>query len=182
MKLADLQNQDYLDRPEGNKRSIEDGVYEGETSHAEFQEWESKFSEDGTRVVLSIRVEVEDADGELVDLYISPNYSWSKRGNMVKVLENLDILPGPGERLQLEDLVGIPVQVMVENVEKDGETYSNIIRMKTLAQNRSKSARSLEKKIPKKRPIPKSFKSEADKLFDEQDEDVYEEVDSIDEM
>lgn len=182
MKLADLQSQDYLDRPEGNKRSIEDGVFEGETSHVELQEWESKFSEDGTRVVLSIKVEVEDAEGELVDLYIAPNYSWSKRGNMSKVLENLNMLPEPGERLNLEDLVGIPVQVMVENVEKDGETYSNIIRLKRLAQNRSASARIPEKKVPRKRPVPKSSQVEADKLFAESEENEYEEVDSIDEM
>lgn len=182
MKLADLQNQDYLDRPEGNKRSIEDGVYEGETSNAELQEWESKFSEDGTRVVLSIRVEVEDADGETVDLYIAPNFSWSKRGKMIKVLENLDMLPAPGERLDLEDLVGIPVQVMVENVEKDGETYSNIIRMKRVAQPLSAAAGRPEKKMSRKRSIPKSFQSQADKLFDEPDEEGYEEVVSIYEM
>jgi hypothetical protein len=171
MKLSNLQNQDFLDRPEGNRRSIDDGIYEGETTNAEFQEWESKYSEDGSRVVLSIRLEVEDADGELVDLYVAPNYSWSKRGNMVKVLENLDMLPEPGERLQLTDLVGIPVQVMVENVEKDGETYSNIIRMKRITQKITSSVRGTEKKIPRKRPIQKSFQSEAEKLFEETETD-----------
>jgi hypothetical protein len=184
MKLSNLENPDFLLRPEGNKRSIDDGVYEGETTHAEFQEWESKYSEDGTRVVLSIKVEVNDADGDPVDLYVAPNYSWSSRGNMMKVLENLGLLPGPGERLQLTDLVGIPVQVMVENVEKDGETYSNIIRMKRIALKTSASTGGPEKKVPRKRSILKSFQSEAEKLFNETetDENDYEVVESIDDM
>jgi len=181
MKLVDLQTDDFLQRPEGNKRTTDDGVYRGITAHAEFQEWSCNFSKDGTRVVLSLRVEVEDSEGELVDLYISPNYSWSKKGKMIKLLEDLDMLPGPGEGIKLADLVGIPVQVTVENVEKDEETYSNIVSMKRNGSKRTTTTSSSEKRIVKKRPIPKRENAQAaEALFLNNEE--YEEVDSIDEM
>lgn len=178
MKLADLQNDDFLQRPEGNKRTTEDGVYQGITAYAEFQEWSCNFSKDGTRVVLSLRIEVEDSEGELVDLFISPNYSWSKKGKMVKLLEDLDMLPGPGEGIKLTDLVGIPVQVTVENVEKDEEMYSNIVSIKRNGPKRTKTTSSSEKRKAKKRPIPKRANAQAaETLFSNN-----EEVDSIDEM
>ncbi|MFV2046293.1 hypothetical protein ACEWK1_02850 [Metabacillus sp. YM-086] len=167
MRLEDLNQTDVLARPEGNKRNIDDGSFKGITAFAELAERDSQYSEDGKRVVLNIKVEVEDDEGELVDLYISPNYSWSKRGKMIKLLEKIDCLPAPGESIDLDDLVGIPVQVIVENVEKDGEVYSNIVSIK-----RDKSGK--VKKKPTKQEIRKKALSKAkearikasEKLFD----------------
>ncbi|MCM3567005.1 hypothetical protein [Neobacillus mesonae] len=183
MKLADLQNEDFLQRPEGNKRTTDDGTYDGITSHAEFQEWSCNFSKDGSRVVLCVRIEVEDSEGEPVDLYIAPNYSWSKKGKMVKLLEDLDMLPAPGQGIKLADFVGIPVQVTVENVEKDDETYSNITRIKRTGPKKESSGTKSEKRVAKKRPIPKRTNGKAtEALFSNSQEDEYEEVDSIEDM
>jgi hypothetical protein len=161
MKLSELNQTEELVRPEENKRSISDGMYEGTTAYAELQERECRFSKDGTRVVLSIRVEVEDEDGETVDLYVAPNYSWSKRGHMMQLLESLDALPEPGESIALQDLVGIPVQVLVENVEKNGEVYSNIVRIKKrqVSQEPEESKPLIAKKVVKKKPHDRTSKN-----------------------
>lgn len=153
MKLEDLQHANVLARPANNKRSITDGAYNGETAHAEFVERDSQYTDDGKRVVLNIKVEVEDDEGEVVDLYIAPNYTWSKRGSMMKILEKLGALPAPGESIDLDELVGIPVQVIVENVEKDGETYSNIVSIKRI--KTAPSQRPIQNKSIKKKPIAK---------------------------
>lgn len=140
MKLADLQHANVLARPESNKKTVADGAYNGSIRSAEFAERDSQYSDDGKRIVLNIKVEVTDEDGETVDLYISPNYSWSSRGNMVKILEKLEALPAPGESIALDDLIDIPVQVIVENVEKDNVTYSNIVSIKRTKQTTVKKS------------------------------------------
>ena len=138
MKLEDLQHSNVLARPASIKKNVPDGSYNGLISSVEFAERDSQYSDDGKRIVLNIKVEVTDEDGETVDLYISPNYSWSPRGNMMKILEKLEALPAPGESISLEELVDMPVQVIVENVEKDNVTYSNIMSIKRIEQSISK--------------------------------------------
>lgn len=188
MKLEDLQHTNVLARPADNKHTVPDGAYNGETINAEFIERDSQYSDDGKRVVLNIKVEVEDDEGEAVDLYSAPNYSWSKRGNMIKILEKLDALPAPGESIDLEELVGIPVQVIVENVEKDGDTYSNIVSIKRIKRAQSQSSRQ-RKPILKKSIVPRrsamkersASLEEADDFFDEDEsieiDDLFDEED-----
>lgn len=184
MKLSDLKNIKVLARPEDYKRFIKDGTYTGETKNAELVERDCQFNEDETRVVLNIKIGVEDNEGEVVDLYLSPNYSWSKKGNMVKILEKLDALPAPGEFIDLVELVGIPVQVVVENLEKDGETYSNIVRIKRVSRLQPKKIikkQSLAKKpiVSKRRAMGKSLLSKKSNLnehtddFIDEDENIY---------
>ncbi|KGA97227.1 hypothetical protein AJ85_17075 [Alkalihalobacillus alcalophilus ATCC 27647 = CGMCC 1.3604] len=191
MRLEDLAVRNVLARPEGNKRNVDDGSYKGITTFAELAERDSQFSDDGKRVVLNIKVEIEDDEGEMVDLYIAPNYSWSKKGKMIKLLEKLDCLPAPGESIDLDDLVGIPVQVIVENVEKDGEVYSNIVSIK-----RDKTEKVKKKPKPTKEAIRKKALAKAaeerinasEKLFsndstdlDLDDEEEFDEVQLDDE-
>lgn len=157
MKLKDLTRSDMLERPAASRKTVADGAYDGNTMSAELLERESKFSGDGTRVVLNIKVEVLDEEGEKVELYVSPNLSWSKRGNMIKILEGLGALPEPGESLRLADLVGIPVRVMVENVDKDGETYSNIIRIKRTDKTPAKAANTGGGRASRRRQPPEGL-------------------------
>lgn len=166
MKLADLQQANVLARPESKKKTVADGAYNGFTRSVEFAERDSQYSDDGKRIVLNIKVEVTDEGGETVDLYISPNYSWSPRGNMMKILEKLEALPAPGESIALDGLIDIPVQVIVENVEKDNVKYSNIMSIKRLKQNPVK--KSIVKKSIKKLDKPKSIDldDDLDALFD----------------
>ncbi|WP_312505943.1 hypothetical protein [Lysinibacillus sp.] len=140
MKIEDLQHANVLARPESNNKNVSDGAYNGFIRLAEFVERDCQYSADGKRIVLNIKVEVIDEEGETVDLYIAPNYSWSKLGKMVKILEKLEVLPNPGESISLEELVDMPVLVIVENVEKDNVTYSNIKSIERTKQSTSKNA------------------------------------------
>lgn len=146
-----------LTRPVGDRRNIANGTYVGTIEKAEVKEFDCNFNDDGIRTALNIKVEVEDGNGETVVLYTSPNFTWSKKGNMVKLLDDINALPEPGEDLVLEGLVGIPVKVMVENVKKDGETYSNIIRMKRddEAKVKGEGKKTDNKTAPKKKPVKK---------------------------
>lgn len=129
MKLKDLAHNDILTRPEDSKLNVADGMYVGEIIKVELVERECNYEADGKRVVLNFILEVKDEEEETVILYFSPNLSWSKRGKLMQTLEKLDALPKPGESIQLEELVGMSIQVIVENNEKDGVTYSNVISM-----------------------------------------------------
>lgn len=173
MKLSELKNLETIERPEGNGRTIEDGTYDGVIASIELVERESKYSKDGTRVVLNTKIEVEDAEGDTVDLFYAVNYSWSKKGNMLKFLEKLDALPNPGQSTRLSDLVGMTVRVSVENVTKDGETYSNIISIRKLEELRNRVTS--PQQAPPRRPLPKpaqkrfSSRNEVAELFEEED-------------
>lgn len=171
MKLADLQHANVLARPESNKKTVADGAYNGFIRSAEFAERDSQYSDDGKRIVLNIKVEVTDEDGETVDLYISPNYSWSPRGNMMKILEKLEALPAPGESISLEDLVDMPVQVIVENVEKDNVTYSNIMSIKRIKQN-------ISKKTIFKKPLKNANTSKNNEQVEDESDD-FDEFDAL---
>lgn len=184
MRLNELKNTNMLARPEGNRRNVSDGVYSGRTTFAELVERESSFSKDGFRVVLNIKVEVEDKNGDTIDLYISPNYTWSPKGNMLKILKNLDALPKPGESMSLDDLVEIPVQVVVENVEKDGETYSNIVSIKKVKEKSTAKRPKIivSRKRPEKSKI-RELDCDLDDIFeDELEDEQVQDVDDIDDI
>lgn len=161
MNIDDLKKQDLLRRPESNNRTIADGAYIGKTVFVELVERDSHYTENGKRVVLNIKFEVEDHDGKIVDLYLSPSLSWSKKGKMLPLLDKLGVLPEPGESMDLDELVGIHVQVIVENNEKDGMTYSNIISVKRIEKNQTNT---IVKKKPLKKPLQSNGKSKLKKL------------------
>ncbi len=144
MKITELTSTDLLERPTIDERSIDEGLYEGVTSSVGYTERQSKYSEDGSRVVLNIGVAITDKSEKKVTLYIAPNYSWSSKGNMVKLLEKLDVLPEPGQSLKLSELIGIPVQVIVNNVEKDGVRYSNVVSIERIEDKSMAKPRELD--------------------------------------
>jgi len=145
--LTELKN--FLARPQNNRKTTRDGSYDGETVHAAFDEKDDKFN-GGTRTVLNLGYAVVDDDGELVRLYQFLNYNWNERSNMFKTLEKLGKLPKPGENIQLSELVGIPVRIRVENVVKNGETYSNVISVQKIEKNNSHQV------VPTNNPIRKT--------------------------
>lgn len=133
MKLIDFKKTDRLTRPVGNWNTLANGAYLGQILVAQLAERNSKYSEDGKMVVLELTIRVEDGE-EIIPMKFAVNYSWSKMGKLIGVLENLELLPEPGEDLCLDDFVGIPVEVIVENSEKDGNNFSNIVRIKKVVQ------------------------------------------------
>lgn len=186
MKLSEFDRTDVLTRPVSNKKTIMEGAYNGETISAVLVEKESQFSADGFRVVLIIKVEVQDQDDETVELYSSSNFSWSKRGRMLKVLEKLEALPDQGESINLEELEGIPVQVIVENIEKDGEIYSNIVSMKKIKQKKKKAKKAKSNFIRTR--AAKVYSEEIDDdididdIEDDYEDDYHENYDVLDDL
>ncbi|WP_026393482.1 hypothetical protein [Acetobacterium malicum] len=150
MKLQDILNQRALVRPIERQKNVSDGSYFGKITQAELLERESAFSEDGKQIVLNVRTEVIDNNGDCVELYYSVNYTWSNKGRMVKFLEKLELLPAPGETLELDTLVGLSVQVIIENVIKENVTYSNIVSMKRrdVKQHSEQSIQQPERSLP----------------------------------
>jgi hypothetical protein len=119
-----------LTRPESTRPYVPNGKYDGEIESTEVAERDSKYHAKGKRDVLSFRVGVFTEDGDVVPLNLEPNLSWHPKSKLVQLLQDLDALPEPREDLDLDALVGMRVTVTVENVEKNGENYSNIIEMK----------------------------------------------------
>lgn len=108
---------------------IDDGVYKGRILSTDFREMDSKFHASGKRQVFSMKIEVENEDGEIVYLLYSVNYSWSLKGNFVKLLSDFAMLPDEGECLDVTEFIGLEVTVTVMNNEKDGKKYSNIVAL-----------------------------------------------------
>lgn len=153
---------------------VEEGMHKGTIDSVVLKEMESKFSETGKRVVLNIKVIVEDEGGEEVALYLSPNFTWSTKGKMIKVLQDLECLPEAGEKLNIDAMVGMNVKVVIENVEKDGVEYSNIISMKRAKKSKLPSNKS--RKVPSRKSILEEEVTDFQELDDlEQEESEIEE-------
>lgn len=180
MKLNELARTDLIMRPASKIRNAPDGAHNGRIASAEFIERDSKFSPDGKRVALNLKIEVEIPNGEIVDLYLSSNYSWSNKGSMVKLLEKLEVLPNPGESISLDKLVNIPVQVIVENVKKDGVTYSNIASIKRIHRqaqatpaNRIRKPSQLQAEAaPRRKSIPEVSKEPTKEKYQDDFDDL----------
>lgn len=152
---------------------VEEGIHNGVIDSVVLKEVESKFSETGKRIVLNIKVLVEDEDGEEVTLYLSPNFTWSSKGKMIKVLQDLECLPEAGETLDIEAMVGMKVKVVIENVEKDGIEYSNIISMKKVKE--SKLATNMNRRLPSRKSSTEQDVTEIEDWYDMEDDSEVEE-------
>jgi hypothetical protein len=149
---------------------VEEGMHKGTIDSVVVKEIDSKFSETGKRIVLNIKVLVEDEESEEeVALYLAPNFTWSSKGRLIKTLQDLEALPETGGTLDIDAMVGMKVKVVVENVEKDGIEYSNIITMKKAKE--SKVLGNKNRKVPSRKPILEDETTEFDDFnYGEEDE------------
>lgn len=159
-------NKRILARPVSSQPNVPDGVYPGQLESVEIKEMESRFHPDGKREVVNFKVNVQLPDGDTETFYVSPTFTWSLKGKFVKHLDDLEALPEPGENLNLDRLAGMNVTVFVENTEKDGQTYSNIVKMK-----RRKATAAPKPPVPTKRVI-QPVEVDEDHFFDDDDQDV----------
>lgn len=171
MELNALTNLDELQRPVAEV--LAEGTYKDcKIIGAKYAEKKSNYTEDGKRVVLDYTVEV-DYNGKLVYLDYVVTYNWSMKSNMVKFLIKMGCLPEPGENLSLEKLVGIPVEVTVENVTKNGVTYSNITGIKRhdeVDTPKQPSLKPIHK--PLRKPEAEMITSEVEAKDDHDDDDI----------
>lgn len=71
-------------------------------------------------------------DDEEVALYFKIFISWSKKSTFMKLLLDFNLLPEEGEELDLDGFLNKEVEVEVENVEIDGNVYSNVKRIRPI--------------------------------------------------
>jgi hypothetical protein len=107
-----------------------EGIREGKIFSVGVKELDSQYHDSGKREALHIKVEIVKANGELGYLYYSPTLMWSPLGKLMRTLQDLQAVPNMGEELDLNVLVGMPVIVTIENVERNNVVYSNIVKMK----------------------------------------------------
>lgn len=135
--------QSKLIRPSSKlkKNPLGDGAQEGRIFSVEDKEFDSIYHDSGKRVALNIKVEFINSNGELVYLYYAPTITWSKKGKLMKMLHDLDVVPAEGEELDINALIGMKVRATIENVERNNVVYSNIVRIQ-------KRGTGLQTKIP----------------------------------
>jgi hypothetical protein len=163
-----------ITRPLTNQTIVQEGVYNGcEIESADIMEMDSQFHETGKRDVLNLKVRIPLPNGDSATLFYAPNLAWGAKSRMVKLLQDLEALPDPGEDLDLDSLVGMKVTVFVENVEKDDKTYSNIVKMK------KEKGTAVRPPVPA-RKVTQSDLNEMEDLF--KDEYECEEVESMEKI
>ncbi|MGO0063495.1 hypothetical protein ACTID9_26425 [Brevibacillus fluminis] len=166
-------NKRILERPVSAQPNVPDGVYDGLLESVEIKEMESRFHPDGKREVVNFKVNVKLLDDETETLYVSPTFTWSLKGKFIKQLDDLESLPEPGDELDLDRLTGMKVTVVVENTEKDGQTYSNIVKM-----TKRKAAVIPKPPVPTKRAI-KPVEVDEDNFFDDDDQNLNLELEDL---
>jgi hypothetical protein len=129
MKLSDYNDHQSLVRPARDYPVIEAGLYYGTIKSARMVERASAYESDGTRVAVSLKVELFDEHSSGPSLWYEPTRSWAKGGKFVQLLQDLEMMPEEGQALNLESFVGIDVLVTIENVQKGNTLFSNITRL-----------------------------------------------------
>lgn len=117
-------------RPKEIRMNIPEGFHRGNIEAAMTKIVESQFTDTGKREVLEIKVSITLPNGETATLNHQVTLTWNPKGHMLPLLQKLDALPAPGEELNLDNLIGLPVNVVVENVKKGDRIFSNIVSMK----------------------------------------------------
>lgn len=116
----------YLKRPVAKEEFVAEGAHEAtiESARAIFQS--NPFTTSGISEELQLELKVEDG-GKEVYLKHNVNLAWDESGDLCNMLLNLEELPEEGEVLNIEDLIGMDVKILVTNCECEGKTYSEVI-------------------------------------------------------
>ncbi|WP_110928442.1 hypothetical protein [Bacillus massiliglaciei] len=120
--------QSKLVRP-SNKYVLDDGAKNGKIFSVRVKEFPSIYHDSGKRDALVIKVEFIKPNGEFIYLEYAPTITWSPKGRLMKLLDDLDAVPAEGEELDTDGLVGMNVTATIENVQRDDIVYSNIVRI-----------------------------------------------------
>ncbi|MBS4223842.1 hypothetical protein [Lederbergia citrea] len=125
---------------------VNEGEQKGTIVSVEEKEFESQYHDSGIRDAINFKVELLDANGEVVHLYYAPTITWAPKGKLMRTLQDLQAVPEVGEELDLEQFIGMDVTVTIENTERNQTVYSNIVKVKkgvssikSIAKRRSRS-------------------------------------------
>lgn len=108
---------------------VPDGERDGEIIAVDMCEIDS-IKYPGTKLdAINFKVKVKGEHGVDMTLFHRLLFTWGRNTKFMETLENLEMVPAEGEELDIDAFVGMKVIVEVENREKDGKNYSNIINM-----------------------------------------------------
>ena len=107
---------------------VEDGIYAGKIVGAFEKVFKSQYYPSGQRDVLSIRVAVYTSD-EVRYLFYNVTWGWTNY-RFCQLLEDMGVMPEPGEEFSPESLVGKNVMISVENQTSQGRDFTNIVELK----------------------------------------------------
>lgn len=119
-----------IHRPAAITNRLENGDYTAEIISCQKMAYERRDG-NGAFQCLAFKLCAKDKDGRVAYLHHSLPYKWDDQ-QFIATLEKLDVLPEPGEQLNLKNLTGITVKVTIENQVRNGKEYSNVINMKKL--------------------------------------------------
>jgi len=112
------------------KPTTQAGTFPGKIESVEIREMSSSYHESGKRDAVNLKVGLKQANGERCYEYYAPTLTWSPKGKLMKMLQDLQAVPAMGEQLDIDALVGMDVMVKVANVVVGAETHSNIVELK----------------------------------------------------
>ena len=107
---------------------VEDGIYEGKIVGAFEKVFKSRYHPGGQRDVLAIRVAVYNSD-EVRYLFYNVTWEWTNY-RFCQMLEDMAVMPEPGEEFNPEKLVGKNVIISVETQTSQGRNFTNIVELK----------------------------------------------------
>lgn len=123
------ENAPMLTRPTSVGYLIDEGAQIGTIDKVTIEERESRYSADGRRMVLNLGVTV-GSKTDSITLSSVTTINWRSSSKFINLLERLGVLPDPGCDLDLQALEGMAVDLVTENVNRDGHIYTNIINIR----------------------------------------------------
>ncbi|SDL15257.1 hypothetical protein [Halarsenatibacter silvermanii] len=118
-------------RPKSDDGILPPGVYTGELVSVKKSEYPSDFHDSGKRDALDMEYELSDKNGNSGTVMDYPSENFRPRSKLRSVLKGLGEMPEEGEDLDLDDLEGTKVRVIIEIDEKrNGEKYNKVVSVK----------------------------------------------------
>lgn len=107
---------------------IKNGIYDGTIVGAYEKVFKSQYNPSGQRDVLSLRVRVHH-QSEVYFLFYNVTWEWTNY-RFCQLLEDLAVMPEPGEEFNPDSMVGKNVTIVVENQVSQGRNFTNIVELK----------------------------------------------------
>ena len=147
--------------------SISEGYHTATIASLEYRLVTDNYSDDKAEIPRLVPTfDVVSDDGEEATLTKYFSILWSEKSNLRKLAKATQRLPDHGDNFDPDTLIGAKLIVVVENKEKDGKTYSNIVDF-------------LPPKVAKKAKAPQPPQIEVEFEDEEEDDDVEDYVNSV---
>lgn len=119
---------DIISRPmfDNSKYFVEDGPTPGTITAVNRETRPSIYQEGSEWTLARLTIDVHICRGN-VRKYFDVPLSWASKSKWSQTLAALGITVAPGEAFKLSSLINSPVIAHIENVERNGNSYSNVV-------------------------------------------------------